>query len=215
MVRTRVAIVEDHPLVMEALKQQISDHPGYELAAAVSHGSQLLDVLRRQPAEILLMDLGMDVGLFDPVSTLRRVRQMYPQMRVVVVSSMAYGETALQVLAVGVDGYVLKNDLTTLELTDVLDRVQAGVAYFSPAIEDLLAVLGEGDSGEQLLDSEEREMLKLAARGHTNREIGFFLGFSEKTMRNRFTEIYRKLGATNRVEAIRRARALGLLAADA
>lgn len=211
---TRVAILEDHPLVMEALKQQFEAHPAYELAAELAHGSQLLEVLRHSPVDLLLMDLGMDVGLFDPVSTLKRVRRVHPRMRVVVISSHSFGDVALRMLEVGVDGYILKNDLATLSLPDVLDRVLAGVPYFSPAIEDLQAALVEPVSDGLLLEPDEREMLALASRGHTNREIGFLLGYSEKTMRNRFTGIYRKLGAANRVDAIRRARALGVLAAD-
>jgi two-component system response regulator DegU len=57
-------------------------------------------------------------------------------------------------------------------------------------------------------------MIELASKGHTNRQIGFLLGYSEKTVRNRFTPIFRKLGAANRVEAIRKAEAYGLLGTD-
>ena len=210
--RIRIAIVEDHPLVMQAVTHQLKEIPDFSVVLELSHGSRLIAALRRRPVDLVLMDLGMDVGVFDPVTTLRQLREIFPEVRVLVMSSFAYGEAVMGVLRVGVHGYVNKNDLLSLDLSRVIRRVLSGERVYSPAIQEMLAIKEESVSDGDLLEPEEREMLNLAARGHTNRQIGFLMGYSEKTVRNRFTPIFRKLGAANRVDAIRRAQALGLLA---
>jgi DNA-binding NarL/FixJ family response regulator len=126
-------------------------------------------------------------------------------------SSASHGARALGVLRAGVDGYVLKSDLSTLDLAAIIRRIRSGSRYFSPEIEELLAVALETETDGVVLDRDELDLMRLAFQGHTNKEIGHMLGYSEKTVRNRLTPIYRKLGASNRVEAIRKAEALGLL----
>src|SRR3990172_3883538 len=200
MGKIRVAIVEDHPVLRQAIRQQLEQQPDFSVVLELSHGAALPEALQRSPVDLVLLDLGMDVGVFDPATTVRRLRAKHTQMRLIVVSSYAYGETVLGVLSAGVHGYVLKTDLTTLDLPGVIRQVMAGGQYFSPAIEDLQSVLAEIRPGGGLLDREECDLLNLAAQGHTNRQIGHLLGYSEKTVRNRFTPIYRKLGASNRVD---------------
>jgi two-component system response regulator DesR len=210
--KLRVAIVEDHPLVMQAIRQQFREQPDISVELEISHGSRMLAALRRQPVDLVLMDLGMDVGVFDPVSTIRQIKDVFPRLRILVISSLAYGETVMGVLRSDVHGYLTKNDLVTIDLVDVVQRVMSGERVFSPAIAELQVVLFETGPEEDLLNQIERDMLSLAAQGHTNRQIGFLLGYSDKTVRNRFTSIFRKLGASNRVDAIRRAKTIGLLA---
>ncbi len=210
--KIRVAIVEDHPLVLQAVRQQLRGQRDISVVLELSHGSRLLGALRRQAVDVVLMDLGMDVGVFDPVSTVRRLRKLFPDVRVIVMSSHTYGETALGVLRSGVHAYVTKNDLLSLDMAEVIRRALSGERVYSPAIIELQAVLMEADPDGSMLDGEEREMLNLAAQGHTNRQIGYLLGYSEKTVRNRFTPIFRKLGAVNRVDAIRKAQKMGILA---
>jgi DNA-binding NarL/FixJ family response regulator len=211
MGKLRVALVDDHHLVRQAVEQQFAGQPDLAVVARLAYAGRLLDTLRRTGVDVLLLDLGMEQEVFDPVSMIARIRGLYPQIRIIVLSSMAYGEAALGVLRSGVHGYVLKNDPASQDLPAIVRRVLAGLPYYSPAIEDLLAEISGREAAAALLDAEERYMLHLASQGHTNRQIGFLLGFSEKTVRNRFTPIFRKLGATNRVEAIRRAQAMGLL----
>ena len=214
MGRIRVALVDDHYLVRQAVLQQFDGLPDLMIAAQLANAGRLLEVLRRAPIDVVLLDLSMDHEVFDPVSTIQRIRAHYPRVRLVVLSSIAYGEAALGVLRTGVDGYILKNDLASQDLPAIVRQVLAGEPYFSPKIHDLLAELSGDPVSPDLLDSQERYMLHLASQGHTNRQIGFLLGFSEKTVRNRFTPIFRKLGAVNRVEAIRRARSMGLLSGN-
>ncbi len=214
MDRIRIGIVEDHHLTRSALVSQLSGEDDLRLVFVLEHGASLPAALRRAPADVLLLDLGMEGGAFDPVSMMERLRGIYPSLRVIVVSSLSFGETALGVLQSGVSGYLVKDDMMTLDLPQVVRRVFAGQPYFSPRIDDLRALLTEKRRDGPLFSREERRMLALAARGHTNRQIGYLLGYSEKTVRNRFTPIFRKLGAANRVEAILKARDLGLLAVE-
>lgn len=209
--RIRIAIVEDHPLIMQAVRQQLRETPDFSVVLELSHGSRLLPAIRRQAVDLVLMDLGMDIGVFDPVTVVRRLRELYPDVKILVMSSFSYGEAVLGVLRVGVHGYLNKNDLLSLDLGRVIRRVLSGEPVYSPAIEGLLASMQDVSPHEEMLEVEERELLSLAAQGRTNREIGLLLGYSEKTVRNRLTPIFRKLGASNRVDAIRRAKSLGLL----
>lgn len=206
----RVGILEDHHLVRQAVQNQVESQPDMAMVLELSEPDRLLESLRRVSLDLLLIDLGMDRGVYDPLSTIQRVRSQHPALRVVVLSSMAFGEAAVGALRLGVDGYILKDDLASRDLAPILRQVMAGERYFSSRIEDLWAELVEPGADELALAEEDRHLLYLAAQGHTNRQIAFLLGFSEKTVRNRFTPIFRKLGASNRVDAIRRAQALGL-----
>lgn len=211
MERIRIAIVEDHPLIRRAVLDQLGAHPDLNVVLELDHGGRLLPALRGADVDVVLLDLGMDRGVFDPVTTVQRLKRMHPGVRVVVMSSASHGAKALGVLRAGVAGYVLKSDLNTLDLAAVIRRVGLGGRYFSPEIEELLAVAEETGPDGAVLDRDELDLIRLAALGHTNKEIARLLGYSEKTVRNRLTPIFRKLGASNRVEAIRKAEALGLL----
>jgi DNA-binding NarL/FixJ family response regulator len=207
----RIAIVEDHPLIRQAVLEQLQAEPDIAVVLELAHGGRLLPNLRGSDVHIVLLDLGMDRGVFDPVTTVQRLGRQHPGVRVIVMSSASHGAKAMGVLRAGIAGYVLKSDLSTLDLAAIIRRVRSGGRYFSPDIEELLAVAEETGQDGPVLDREEIDLVRLAALGHTNREIGHLLGYSEKTVRNRFTPIFRKLGASNRVEAIRKAEALGLL----
>jgi DNA-binding NarL/FixJ family response regulator len=207
----RIAIVEDHPLIRQAVQEQLQGEPDIAVVLELAHGGRLLPSLRGAAVDIVLLDLGMDRGIFDPVTTVQRIRTQYPGVQVIVMSSASHGARALGVLRAGVDGYVLKSDLGTLDLAAIIRRVRSGGRYFSPEIEELLIVALETGSDGVVLDRDELDLIRLASQGHTNKEIGHMLGYSEKTVRNRLTPIFRKLGAANRVEAIRKAEALGLL----
>lgn len=207
----RIALVEDHHLVRRAVVDQLRAEPDLRVPLELEHGGRLLESLGGAGIQLVLLDLGMDYGVFDPITTIQRLRARHPEIRIVVLSSQLHSDTALRVLQTDIQGYVLKSDLMSLDLAAVVRRVASGGRYFSPEIEDMQASLEESGSGLPLLDHEERDLLRLAAEGNTNRQIAYLLGYSEKTVRNRLTPIYRKLGASNRVEALRRARAMGLL----
>ena len=206
----RVIIVEDHPLIRQAVLDQLQAEPDVIVVLELDHGGRLLPALRGAVVDVVLLDLGMDRGVFDPVTTVQRLKSQRPSVRVIVMSSASHGAKALGVLQAGVEGYILKSDLNTLDLASVIRRVRSGGRYYSPEIEELLAVALETGEEGPVLDREELDLIRLAAQGHTNRQIGHLLGYSEKTVRNRLTPVYRKLGAANRVEAIRKAEALGL-----
>jgi DNA-binding NarL/FixJ family response regulator len=211
MDRIHIAIVEDHPLIRQAVVDQLRAEPDIAVVLELSHGGRLLPALRGADVDVVLLDLAMDRGVFDPVTTVQRLKSQHPAIRVIVMSSASHGAPALGVLREGVDGYILKSDLNTLDLAAIIRRVRSGGRYFSPEIEELLAVAQESGPEGLVLDRDELDLIRLASQGHTNKEIGHLLGYSEKTVRNRLTPVFRKLGAANRVEAIRKAEALGLL----
>jgi len=210
--KIRIAVVEDHPLMLQAVRQQLEVQPDFTLVLMLAHGSELLPAMRQKPVDIVILDLGMDTGLFDPVSTVQQLRMRYPGVVILVLSSLVFGEKTLGVLEAGVHGYLTKSDLVSMDLAKVLRRLLSGDRVFSHAIDDLrLSMLDVRSPARALFCREERQMLHLAAQGHTNKEIAFMLGYSEKTVRNRFTPIFRKLGAANRVDAIRKAQVMGFL----
>lgn len=209
----RVAVIEDHPLVLKAVVRELEGLDDVKVVGTAAHGAELQRLVRETSPDVVILDLGMSEGVFEPTTAVKALRQAYPNVKVLVLTGYEDATWARELIAAGVQGYVLKSDDLSLCLPEGVRRVYTGGRFYSPLATERYFSAGGGD----LLGDQELVLLNLAAQGLSNARIGQELGLSAKTVRNYFTGVYHKLGIdaeagiNPRVAAINKARELGLL----
>lgn len=199
----RVLLVEDQAMVRGALAALLGLEADIEIVAAVASVADAETVLATQPdLHVLLTDieLGADSGL----DLAARVRERYPALRVIILTTFARSGFLRRALDAGVRGYLLK-DAPAEQLATAIRNVQRGGRAIDPTL--AAAAWEEPDP----LTERERAVLRLAGDGQGNADIAAQLQLSEGTVRNYLSEAISKLGARNRTDAARLAREKGWL----
>lgn len=202
----RILIAEDQQLVRQGLIALLAVDDVTILGEA-EDGKGAVEMAKALTPDVVLMDLSMPV--LDGVEATRRIKQVAPQVRVLVLTVANCERRVAEALAAGADGYALKK-LGHAELMAAITAVCAGKTYLGPGLsENLVKEYLEGaELGGGSLTAREREVLQLIARGLKNREIADDLGIAIKTVETHRTKIMQKLDLHNSAElaayAIRR-----------
>ena len=198
----RVVVVEDQALVRGALAALLGLSPRVEVVAQAATGADALALIEQHAPDVVVSDIEMPgmSGLDLAVA----VHAAYPRTRVLIVTTFGRPGYLRRALQAGVSGYVLK-DASPETLIDAVERVHAGQRAIDPAL--AVDAWGEDDP----LTGRERQVLRLADEGMSGADIAGALSLSEGTVRNYLSEAISKLGARNRIEAVRMARAKGWL----
>jgi DNA-binding NarL/FixJ family response regulator/signal transduction histidine kinase len=205
--RTRVVIADDHTLVRQGLRRLLEETGQVEIVGEATDGEAALEVVTREQPDILLLDIQMPkLGGLGVLEQLRAASTATPT-RVLVMTTFAQDETVFQAVRLGARGYLLK-DASAAELQAAIATVAGGGTLLTPAAAGLLA---ERLHRPDALTAREREVLGLVAEGLRNKEIAARLGASEKTVQFHIANLFGKLGAQSRTEAVRLARERGLL----
>lgn len=213
MEKLRVLIADDHPLFRDGMRGLLATQPDIEVAGEASTGEEAVRLAEELGPDVVLMDIKMP-GL-GGIEATRRILVADPRVRVLVVTMFEDDATVFTAMRAGARGYVLKDD----DKDDVLGAIRAvgrGGAVFGPSIAvrlvDFLATVRPAVPKENFpaLTDREREMLHLMAKGASNAEIARLLSLSPKTVANYVSNILHKLRVADRVQAIARAREVGL-----
>jgi DNA-binding NarL/FixJ family response regulator/signal transduction histidine kinase len=205
--RTRVVIADDHTLVRQGLRRLLEETGQVEIVGEATDGEAALEIVAREQPDILLLDIQMPkLGGLGVLEQLHAAPGATPT-RVLVMTTFAQDETVFQAVRLGARGYLLK-DASAAELQAAIATVAAGGTLLTPAAAGLLA---ERLHRPDALTAREREVLGLVAEGLRNKEIAARLGASEKTVQFHIANLFGKLGAQSRTEAVRMARERGLL----
>lgn len=193
----RVLIAHRFALVGQALIGLLA---GCKLSHSFTQAEGLAELeqsLRDEPADLLVVDLGLD-GLAG-TEGLRRLRQAFPSLRLVVLAESDEPSLILACLGAGAHGYVLQSS-TTPQLLQALEIVESG-GMFAPAT--LAAPSHQAPRPAAVaLTERQREVLRLLSGGRPTKAIARELGLAVGTVKVHLAAIYRALGATNRVEAL-------------
>ncbi len=209
----RVLLIDDHPIVRAGLRLVIEQDDRLRVVGESGRGSEVMRLVAELSPDIVVMDL----NLIDSsgLQATRLVKQLFPAVRVMVVSTHRDDEYVLGAFDAGADGYLLK-DSPPEELRDALLKVIAGERVIHPALIPALILKATRHAAAQpieALSAREREVLELLAEGGTSKEIAVNLGLRPKTVENHRSRILDKLGAVNSAAAVRVAVAQGLIAA--
>jgi len=214
----RVAVIEDHPLMVKAILDELSNQPEIKVVGTANHGSELPRLVREASPDVVILDLGMSSGNFEPISAVRTLLQEHPEVRILVLTGYDDEVYIRQIVDAGALGYVLKSDDLSLMLPKGVQRVYEGKRFYSDAVIDKLFTKQKGEV--TMLSEQELIVLRLAAEGHSNVSIAQSMKVSEKRVRNLLSSVYSKFDIHEtetlnvRIAAINKARDLGLLISD-
>lgn len=178
----------------------VEEISGVEIAGEVGDGPQVFAALANNPVDCILLDVTMPS--FEPVSAIREIRSLYPTLKILVVSAYDDDIYVQGLLAVGVNGYHLKDQpLDDLKLA--VERVLAGERWLSSSlINKLLGSPAPTAANAPGLTNRQRELLRLLQHGYDNQSMAQEIGLSVKTIENHLTRLYRQLGVQSRLEAV-------------
>ncbi|KXK61324.1 LuxR family transcriptional regulator [Micromonospora rosaria] len=201
----RVLVVDDQQLVREGLTALLELTDGVVVVGAAGDGRQALDLVADRKPDVVLMDLRMPV--LDGIAATAEVRDRFPEVAVVVLTTYADDESIAGALAAGARGYLTK-DAGRAEIGMALRAAVAGHSMFDPVISARLAAAltrsAPPPARDRLPDGltqREAEVLGLIAQGRTNAEIAVALFVAETTVKTHTNNAFAKIGARNRTEA--------------
>lgn len=174
----QVVLADDHELVRAGLRALLSGMKGVQVMAEVSDGNELLALLESVQPDVVITDLTMP-GM-DGLTAIGRIRQLYPAMKIVVVSMHEDATAIKRAVANGANGYVRK-DAPDFELESALRTVMATGSYFGAGVARRL-LEPSAPSIEDELTPRQIEIVKLLAMGKSSKEIAYDLGLSSKTV---------------------------------
>ncbi|MEA2191280.1 MAG: hypothetical protein QOI73_1401 [Solirubrobacteraceae bacterium] len=209
----RLLIADDHGIVRGGLRLMLERQPDMEVVAEAADGAEAVALALRERPDICVLDVQMPrlTGLQATVE----IRAQAPDISVLVLSMHDDERYLYEALQAGAAGYVLKREADTA-LVAAVRAVARGEPFMTNAAErSLVREWMEDDSSGPVepLTLREREVLKLIAEAHTNREIGEVLHLAEKTIESHRANLLRKLGMRDRVELVRYAIRRGLIEA--
>ena len=214
----RVLLVDDQALFREGLRTLLGMQPGLEVVGEAANGEEALRLAAKLCPQVVLMDLRMPV--LDGVTATRRLREAQPDCRVIVMTTFDDDEYVFEGLRAGAVGYLLK-DVPSEKLVEAIRAAACGESFLQPSVAakviaefSRLAEQAQAKPPPPLvepLSERELEVLRLVARGASNKEIAAALFIAEGTVKNHLTSILGKLGARDRTQALLKAQELGLV----
>lgn len=191
----RVLVADDHLVYRIGIRNLIGSEPGFEVIGEAADGNQALELYRKLKPDVLLLDLRMPQK--SGIEVVRAVRGEFKDAHILIVTSYQTEEEIFQVLQAGALGYVIK-DVGREMLVQAIRAVDSGTRWLAPAIRKQF----DDRALRQQLTTREIEVLKLLARGLTNREIANVYGISASTVKNHMNNVMAKLDVADRTEAV-------------
>jgi DNA-binding NarL/FixJ family response regulator len=214
----RVLIVDDQALFREGLRTLLSVNKEIEVVGEAPNGEEAIRLVEKHGPAVVLMDIQMPI--LDGVAATRRLKTSHPECRVIVLTTFDDDEKVFEGLRAGAVGYLLK-DAPSEKLVEAIKAAARGESFLQPSVAAKLvaefARLSERPAApkpqglEEPLSDREIEVLRRIADGASNKEIAAALVIAEGTVKNHITNILGKLGVTGRLQAVNKARELGII----
>lgn len=209
----RVVLVDDQVLLRRGLRGLLELDGSFTVVGEAGDGLAALELVREEKPDVLLLDVRMPK--LDGIAVLRQLRTEGLETPAVLLTTFDDDSAFLEGAAAGASAFLLK-DVSFERLCDVITRAANGERLLGPAIDErvlraLRALTPEALGAEDPRDltPRERDVLRLMARGHSNREIAQALGTREGTVKNQASTIFSKLGVNDRTKAVLMALDLG------
>jgi len=201
----RVLLADDHVLVRQGIREFLEDEDDIQVIAEANDGAEAVRLAQEHQPDVSVLDIRMPE--MTGVEATRRIKAQSPRVRVLVLTAYDDDPYVFAVLQAGADGYVLKTSSAD-ELVRAVRTVHSGSPALSPEVAG--KVIQQVTSGKpagaveqvEALTQRELDVLRLAAHGMTNREIGHNLGISHRTVQGHLASVYAKLGVNSRTEAV-------------
>ena len=197
----RVGLADDQGLVRQGIAQLIDLSDDASVSWQVENGEDALKEVRRDPVDVLVCDIRMPV--LDGITLLRRLRAGGSTQPVLMLTTFDDHRLFLEALSAGANGFLLK-DVSLEKLIEAVRTVAAGGFVAEPRLVSQVStgITDAPPASPELLSRKECEVLRLAAGGLSNREIGAVLHLAEGTVKNHMSAILAKLGSRDRTQAV-------------
>ena len=200
----KVAVADDHPLVLRGIKQTLEDANGFKLAIATTSGKELLKILDKKTVDIVLLDISMPDG--DGIDVLKKMKRKFPDLPVLMLSIHPEDQYAVRCIRVGAAGFISKA-APPEDLIKVLQEVEETGKYISKEVASQLAnhIRFGDDKGplHEKLSHREFQVFIDLAKGKAIMDIGKDLNLSEKTISTYRARLLEKMHMTNNAELVR------------
>jgi NarL family two-component system response regulator LiaR len=210
----RVVVVDDHWVVRQGLRLFLGQQDGIEVVGEAADGEEALAVVEATRPDVVLMDVLMP--RLDGITATRRIRERWPHVEVVALTTVADGEAVAAAIGAGATGYLVKETHGDTLVAAVRAAAEGRVELSPEAARRLASAIRPVGASEPLTPRE-REVLGEIAGGRANKEIAARLGITEKTVKAHVTRVLEKLGVQSRTQAALvavRSGAVGLGGAD-
>jgi len=206
----KVLVADNHPIVRMGIKQVLASAPEFDVIADVATTSELFSQLEKASPDVVMLE--MDIPEINGIATLRKIKQEYPDIKVLIYSGQSEDVYALSTIRAGAFGYLSK----TADIDYIISAVKK-VSEGSMFITNELAQRLAFDEGTQKprrffrkLSTREVEVLKLLASGKRNKDVALGLNLNEKTVSTYKARLMKKLNVDNLVDLLQQAKALEL-----
>ncbi|MEP0131436.1 MAG: response regulator transcription factor [Eudoraea sp.] len=206
----KVLIADSHPIVRMGIKNVLNSASGFEIIADVATTTELFTKLKTLIPDVVILE--MDIPEINGIASLRRLKQEYPDIRVLIYSGQSEDVYALSTIRAGAFGYLSKTADLDYIITAVR-KVSEGNMFITNELAQRLAF----DEGTQKprrffrkLSTREVEVLKLLASGKRNKDVALGLNLNEKTVSTYKARLMKKLNVDNLVDLLQQAKALEL-----
>ncbi len=203
----RVLLADDHALLRTGVANIVNQEPGLTVVAEAGNGEEAVAAFQEYRPDVTVLDLRMP-GM-EGVETVRRIREIDPAARIIILTTYDADEDIALALKAGAKAYILK-DITAEDLVSCIRAVLAGRTYLAPAA---AAKLAERVARVQLTPRE-LVTLRLMADGRSNKEIAQQLQITERTVKTHVGHLFEKLSVSSRTEAVKVATRRGLVRLD-
>ena len=204
--KIKVLLADDHVIVREGTKELVQRQPDMQVVAEASDGVEAVELARVYRPDVIVMDIAMPN--MNGIEATKQIKKILPTTAVLILTAYDSDQYIMALLEAGAAGYLLKN-VRGNQLIDAIRAVYSGESILQPSttrrvIDHLKvkAVKSEEDSAANTLTEREMEVLKLAAKGVSNRDIAEQLFVSNRTIQTHLSNIFKKLSVGSRTEAI-------------
>ena len=205
--KIRVLVVDDHPLVRRGIESILAAEDDLEMVGEAGDGSEAVKIFQECRPDVVLMDLRMPK--LDGIEATGLLRQLDPEAHIIALTSFAGDQDIYRALEAGVRGYILK-EMAHAEVGNAIRAVHSGRRLLPPEVAGRLSE----HFPKVALTPREFEVLGLVAHGMSNKEIAHKLSIATGTIKMHLQNILKKLGASDRTQAVTAALARGILHLD-
>ncbi len=204
--KIRIFIAEDHVVVREGTRSLLEREEDFEVVGEAGDGEEAVRLIAQLQPDVAILDIAMPK--LNGIEVTKRIKKHYPSIAVLILTAYDNDQYVFALLEAGAAGYLLKT-VRGHEVVEAVRAVRAGESVLHPAIARKVVARyfpatvakGEGEVGEALSDRE-MEVLKLAAKGLTNKDIADRLVLSVRTVQTHLGNIFNKLKVGSRTEAV-------------
>jgi DNA-binding NarL/FixJ family response regulator len=209
----RVVVVDDHELLRAGTRRILDEATGFTVVGEADDGDAALDVIAHAKPDVVLVDIRLPS--VNGIDLARQIVEEYPGATVLILSAYDDEHYVRAALAAGVAGYLLKTTPSDELVRSIraacdgfalMDTVPSGRGEKEPALDRL--------PGGARLTAREQEVVRLVARGRSNKSIAHQLGISPRTVEGHLNHVFEKVGSTSRTELVHYALANGLFVRD-